>query len=88
MLSYTNISYYIQIYVERVQNHTVIEYRIRNAKDISAFSAFPTECERLLPMNFCAKVVAVLPHSAIPTLLGGLESLPPNTNVVVMEESS
>ena len=69
------------------ENHTIIEYRVRNSKDISAFSALALECERLLPMNFIAKVVVVLPHSAIPTLLG-LESLPPNTNLVVMEESS
>jgi hypothetical protein len=69
------------------RNCTIIEYRVRNAKNIEAFSAIPTESERLLPMNFCAKVVAALPHSAIPSLLG-FGSLPPNTDLIVMEESS
>ena len=68
------------------KNCTIIEFRVRNAKDISAFSAFRMEGERVLPMNFCAKVVAALPYDAIPSLLG-FGSLPPNTDLVVMEES-
>ncbi len=66
---------------------TFIEMRVRNAKKVHAFSAFPSEEELLLAPNTCAKVLVTL-CSAKVSLLQGLANLPPDVDLIVMQEGS
>jgi hypothetical protein len=64
---------------------TFIELRVQNAKEIQAFSAVPSEQERLLAPNTCFKVLECLTASQI-SRLQGFAPLPPNVDLVVLEE--
>ncbi len=64
---------------------TFIEMRVRNAREIVAFSAFPNEEELLLPPNTCTKVLVTL-SSAKVALLQGFAALPPNVDLIVLQE--
>ena len=66
---------------------TFVEMRVRNARKIEAFSAFPGEEELLLPPNTCTKVLVTL-SSAKAALLQGLAQLPPNVDLMVLQEDS
>ncbi len=64
---------------------TFIELRVQNAKEIEAFSAVPGEQERLLAPNTCFRVLECLTASQIINLQG-FAALPPNVDLVVLEE--
>ena len=64
---------------------TFMELRVKNAKDIEHFSAFPTECERLIPHNTCVKVLGAFSAARV-RLLEGFGALPPNVDLVIVEE--
>lgn len=64
---------------------TLMEMRVRSARRIKAFSAFPSEEELLLPPNTCTKVLVTL-ASAKAALLQGLARLPPNVDLMVLQE--
>jgi hypothetical protein len=66
---------------------TFMEIRVQNARKIKALSAFPSEEELLLPPNTCTKVLVTLPSAKV-SLLQGLASLPPNVDLIVLQESS
>ncbi len=66
---------------------TFIELRVQNAKQIEAFSAVPGEQERLLAPNTCFRVLECLTASQIVNLQG-FAALPPNVDLVVLEEVS
>ncbi len=66
---------------------TFIEIRVRNGRKIMAFSAFPSEEELLLPPNTCTKVLVTL-SSAKVALLQGFAALPPNVDLIVLQEDS
>jgi hypothetical protein len=66
-------------------NGTFIELRVQTAKDIEDFSAVPGEKERLIPPNTCFKVLECFTASQI-VRLQGFASLPPNVDLVVLEE--
>jgi hypothetical protein len=57
---------------------------VYNAKDIRAFSPFP-ENELLIPLNSCFSVKYSL-SSAAAALLGVFGSLPPNVDLVILEQ--
>jgi hypothetical protein len=64
---------------------TFIEMRVSHGRNIKAFSAYPREQELLLPPNTCAKVLVTL-SSAKAALLQGLANLPPNVDLIVLQE--
>jgi serine/threonine protein kinase len=64
---------------------TFMELRVKNAKEIVTFSAVPGEQERLIPQNTCFRVVQALSAADVKTLKG-LWELPPNVDLVVLEE--
>ena len=64
---------------------TFIEMRVSHGRNIKAFSAYPSEQELLLPPNTCAKVLVTL-SSAKAALLQGLAHLPPNVDLIVLQE--
>ncbi len=66
---------------------TFMEIRVQNAREIKAFSAFPSEDELLLPPNTSTKVLVTL-SSAKVLLLQGLATLPPNVDLIALQESS
>ena len=66
---------------------TFMEMRVCNARKVVAFSAFPSEEELLLPPNTCTKVLVTL-SSAKAALLQGLAHLPPNVDLMVLQEDS
>jgi hypothetical protein len=66
---------------------TFVELRVQNAKHIQAFSAVPGEQERLLVPNTCFRVLECVTASQI-ARLQGFASLPPNVDIVVLEEVS
>jgi hypothetical protein len=63
---------------------TFMELRVFNAKDIRAFSPYP-EHELLVPLNSCFSVECSL-SSTDATLLAGFGSLPPNVDLVVLQQ--
>ena len=63
---------------------TFIELLVHNAKDIRAFSPYP-ENELLIPLNSCFSVKYSL-SSADAALLGVFGSLPPNVDLVILEQ--
>lgn len=64
---------------------TFMELRVVNAKDIETFSAVPRERERLIPQNTCFRVLQALSAADV-ALLGSFGKLPPNVDLVVVEE--
>ena len=66
---------------------TFIEMRVCSARSVKAFSAFPDEHELLLRPNTCTKVLVTL-SSSRSALLQGLAKLPPNVDLVVLEEDA
>ncbi len=64
---------------------TFIEMRVKNAKEIDAFSSEPGEQERLLAPNTCFKVLESFTASQIHRLQG-FAALPPNVDLVTLEE--
>ena len=64
---------------------TFMELRVKNAKEIETFSAVPAERERLIPQNTCFRVLQALSAADV-RLLGAFGTLPPNVDLVVMEE--
>ena len=64
---------------------TFMELRVKNAKEIEAFSAVPEEQERLIPHNTCFRVLQVCSAADV-RLLGAFGSLPPRVDLVVVEE--
>lgn len=64
---------------------TFMELRVKNAKNIEHFSAFPAECERVIPHNTCFKVLVALSAAKV-RMLQGFGALPPNVDLVIVEE--
>ena len=64
---------------------TFMELHVKNAKEISAFSAVPSEQERLIPHNTCFRVLQAWSAADV-KLLGAFGTLPPNVDLVVVEE--
>lgn len=64
---------------------TFMELRVKNAKEIEHFSAFPGERERLIPHNTCFRVLQALSAADV-RLLGAFGTLPPYVDLVVVEE--
>jgi hypothetical protein len=64
---------------------TFIELRVQNAKIIETFSAVPEERELLILPNTCFKVIESFAASQIDQLRG-FASLPPNVDLVILEE--
>jgi serine/threonine protein kinase len=69
----------------RGQAGTFIELRVHNAKEIEQFSLFPQERERLIPPNTCFQVLGAL-SAADAKILEGFASMPPNVDLVILEE--
>ena len=64
---------------------TFMELRVKNAKEIEAFSAVDGEQERLIPHNTCFRVLQALSAADV-ALLEAFGTLPPNVDLVVVEE--
>ena len=64
---------------------TFMELRVKNAKEIEVFSAVPGEQERLIPQNTCFRVLQALSAADVKQL-SAFGSLPPNVDLVVVEE--
>jgi hypothetical protein len=64
---------------------TFVEFHVNSAKSIVAFSAYPSEAELILRANVCGKVKIAL-SSAEAALLKGMAKMPPNVDLVVMQE--
>jgi serine/threonine protein kinase len=64
---------------------TFMELRVQNAKEIDVFSAVPWEKERLIPQNTCFRVLQALSAADV-RLLKAFGTLPPNVDLVVVEE--
>jgi hypothetical protein len=64
---------------------TFMELRVKNAKEIETFSAVPGERERLIPQNTCFRVLQAF-SSADLDAIRTFGSLPPNVDLVVLEE--
>jgi len=64
---------------------TFMELRVQNAKEIQVFSAVPGEKERLIPQNTCFRVLQALSAADV-RLLEAFGTLPPNVDLVVVEE--
>ena len=64
---------------------TFMELRVTNAKEVEHFSAFPSEREWLIPQNTCFKVLGAFSAAKV-RLLEGFGALPPNVDLVVVEE--
>ncbi len=66
---------------------TLMELRVKNAKEIETFSAVPGEQERLILPNTCFRVLSALSAAEV-LLLGAFVdgTLPPNVDLVVVEE--
>ncbi len=67
------------------QAGTFMELRVRNAKDIEAFSAFPHERERVIPHNTCFQVLGAFSAADV-KILEGFGSMPPDVDLVILEE--
>ncbi len=66
---------------------TFLQMRVCSARSVQAFSVYPTEQELLLRANTCCKVMVALP-SAKAALLQGLADLPPNVDLLVLQEDA
>jgi hypothetical protein len=66
---------------------TFLEMRVCSARSVQAFSLYPAEQELLLRANTCCNVMVALP-SAKAALLQGLADLPPNVDLLVLQEES
>ncbi len=66
---------------------TFIEMRVCSARSVKAFSAFPKEDELLLRPNTCTKVLVTLSSTQV-ALLQGFANLPPDVDLVVLEEDA
>ena len=64
---------------------TFMELRVTSAKEIEIFSAVPGERERLIPQNTCFRVLQALSAADVKQL-SAFGSLPPNVDLVVVEE--
>ena len=64
---------------------TFMELHVKNAKEIEVFSAVPGEQERLIPQNTCFRVLQALSAADVKQL-SAFGSLPPNVDLVVVEE--
>ena len=64
---------------------TFMELRVRNAKEIEEFSFFPHERERLIPHNTCFQVLGAFSAADV-KILEGFASMPPNVDLVILEE--
>jgi hypothetical protein len=64
---------------------TFMQLFVKNAKEIETFSAVPGEQERLIPQNTCFKVLQALSAADV-TMLNAFGTLPPNVDLVVVEE--
>ncbi len=64
---------------------TFMELRVKNAKEIEAFSAVPSERERLIPQNTCFRVLQAMSAKAANDLKE-FGTFPPNVDLVVVEE--
>jgi len=64
---------------------TFMELRVKNAKEIEVFSAVPGEQERLIPQNTCFRVLQAFSAADV-RLLEAFGKLPPNVDLVVVEE--
>ncbi len=64
---------------------TFMELRVKNAKEIETFSAVPAERERLIAPNTCFRVLQAWSAADV-RLLEGFGKLPPNVDIVVLEE--
>jgi serine/threonine protein kinase len=64
---------------------TFMELRVQNAKEIEVFSAVPEEQERLIPQNTCFRVLQAFSAADV-RLLENFGTLPPNVDLVVVEE--
>ncbi len=64
---------------------TFVEFHVNSAKSIVAFSAYPSEAELILRANVCGKVKIAL-SSAEAALLKRMAKMPPNVDLVVMQE--
>jgi serine/threonine protein kinase len=69
----------------RGQTGTFMELRVRCAKDVETFSLFPLEHERIIPHNTCFQVLGAL-SAADAKILEGFASMPPNVDLVILEE--
>lgn len=67
------------------QSGTFMELRVRNAKEIEAFSVFPHEREHVIPHNTCFQVLGAL-SAADAKILEGFASMPPDVDLVILEE--
>jgi serine/threonine protein kinase len=67
------------------QPGTFVELHVRNAKEIEAFSLFPQERERLIPHNTCFQVLGAFSAADV-KILEGFASMPPNVDLVILEE--
>jgi hypothetical protein len=66
---------------------TLLELRVLSARSVEAFSAFPKEHELLLRPNTRGKVLVAL-SSGEAALLQGMAQLPPNVDLVVLQEEA
>lgn len=64
---------------------TFVEFHVSSAKSIVAFTAYPDEAELILRANFCGKVLLAL-SSAEAALLKEMAKMPPNVDLVVMQQ--
>jgi len=64
---------------------TFMELHVKSAKEIEVFSAVPGERERLIPQNTCFRVLQALSAADVKQL-SAFGSLPPNVDLVVVEE--
>jgi serine/threonine protein kinase len=67
------------------QAGTFMELRVRNAKEIGAFSAFPHEREHVVPHNTCFQVLGAFSAADV-KILEGFGSMPPDVDLVILEE--
>ena len=64
---------------------TFMQLHVKNAKEIDAFSAVPGEQERIIPHNTCFRVLLAVSAADV-KLLKDFGTLPPNVDLVVVEE--
>ena len=64
---------------------TFMELRVKNAKEVETFSAVPGEQERIIPHNTCFRVLLAVSAADV-KLLKDFGTLPPNVDLVVVEE--
>jgi hypothetical protein len=62
-----------------------MQLHVKNAKEIDAFSAVPGEQERIIPHNTCFRVLFAVSAADV-KLLKDFGTLPPNVDLVVVEE--